>query len=192
MNEPSPVSPAVGAANPSLLRSFFAMLFNPGKAVTQPVGWGFAYAVSGLAFGMLFLQTGLDLVRAGKADNNDLVRLAMIGIAIGTAGVMVIASVAWAGAKLSGIDNDFPFALRAFGLAYSPALLYALCGLIVNLTLQWNTAVAFGITGLLWALGPVAAVIRQLTNDKMVPSLLLTTFCGAAMMAGWAYLGGVL
>jgi hypothetical protein len=192
MNDSPDTSSIDRVAKTSLIRSFFSMLFTPGKAAAQPVGWGLAFTISGLAFGMLFLQTGLDLVRAGKADNNELIKLTLTGIAMGTIGVLIIASLAWAGAKLSGSENDLPFTLRAFGMAYSPALLYGICGLIVNLILHWNTAVAFGITGLLWALSPVAAVIRQLTRDKMVPALLITTLCGAAMMAGWAYFGGVL
>lgn len=189
--EPMTAAPS-GVARTSLLRTFFAILFTPARAMERPISWLFAYIVSGSAFGMLFLQTGLDLVRAGKATDADLIRSVGIGIGLGTVGVMIIATVVWAGIKLSGGQQELPTVMKAIGLAYGPALLYGLCGLILNLTLHWNTAVAFGVTGMLWALGPVSAIIRQFTNEKMIPALLLTTLCGAAMMAGWALLGGVL
>ena len=111
---------------------------------------------------------------------------------MGTAGVMVLAALIWVGAKLLGYTNSITDALRVMGLAFCPTLLYSLFGLLMNLGWQWNTAVAFGVTGLLWALSPVSAAVKQFTNEKTVPAIVLTTLCGALLLAGWAYLGGAL
>ena len=173
---------------------FFALLFSPQRALQQSskISWALAYGISAAAFVLLFLQTGLDLQRAGKIETAQIAVLAAWGLALGTAGVGLIGSIAWGGARLLGSDIGWSDSLRSFGLAFCPSLLYGLFGLACNLALHWNTALAFGVTGLLWALGPVSAMIRQFTKDKLLPALLLTTLCGALMLGGWALLGGVL
>ena len=196
MNVTSPdISPQPGSERLSPWRIFFGMITSPAQTISrqlQGLHWGFALAVSGIAFVLLFLQTGLDLQRAGKIDNTEVLYTALKGLAMGTAGMLVIAAVIWAGSKLWGHTGSIADAVRITGLAFCATLLYSLCGLIINLTLQWNTAVAFGVTGLLWALNPVSAAVKQFTNEKTVPAIVLTTLCGVLLLAGWAYLGGAL
>ena len=53
----------------SPVKIFFGMISSPAQTISrhlQGLHWGIALGVSGLAFGILFLQTGLDLQRAGK------------------------------------------------------------------------------------------------------------------------------
>lgn len=177
--------------------SFFGMVFGmmaaPGQVLQKSlseVSWGLAYGVSGLAFLLFFLQTGLDLMRAGRMDSEEVVLLSVLGLFFGTIGVIFVGFVAWAGIQGLGHKQVLPDVLRAFALAYSPTLIYAVCGLIVNLVLEWNTAVAFGVTGLLWALNPISATIRHFCEDKTLPAVVLTTLCGLLMLIGWAFLGG--
>lgn len=196
MTIPSPdISPQTGSERLPPWKIFFGMITSPGQTIShhlQGLHWGYALAVPGIAFVLLFLQTGLDLQRAGKIDNTGVLYVTLKGLAMGTAGMLVIAAVIWAGSKLWGNTNSIAHAVRTTGLAFCATLLYSLCGLIINLSLQWNTAVAFGVTGLLWALSPVSAAVKQFTNEKTAPAVVLTTLCGALLLAGWAYLGGAL
>ena len=65
--------------------------------------------------------------------------------------------------------------------------MYGLLGLLANLLLGWNTALAFGITGVLWALGPMLAAVKELTAGKTWVSIVVSTVCGALVLLGWAW-----
>ena len=80
-------------------------------------------------------------------------------------------------------------AVRAFALAYSAALVYVVIGLLFNLFFGWNTAVAFGVTGVLWALGPMIAVLKGMVGGRSWPATLLATACGLMVLLGWARVG---
>jgi len=62
-------------------------------------------------------------------------------------------------------------------------------GLIFNLAAGWNTAIAFGVTGVLWALLPVIAILREMTGEKLGVSLAISTLCGGLILCGWALVG---
>lgn len=62
-------------------------------------------------------------------------------------------------------------------------------GLIFNLAAGWNTAVAFGVTGAMWALYPIIAICREMTGEKTAASLAISTVCGALVICGWALMG---
>lgn len=81
------------------------------------------------------------------------------------------------------------WAISSFALGYSATLVYALIGLFFSLALGWKTAVAFGVTGVLWALSPTMFTIRQMSGDRIAFSIALTTLCGAVLLFGWALLG---
>lgn len=173
----------------------FGMMAAPGQLLQKSlsnVSWAVAYGISGVAFLLFFLQTGLDMMRAGKMDTEEVVLLSGLGFLYGTLGVMIVGVFAWAGIQGFGKTHNMQEILRAFGLAYSPTLVYAVCGLVFNVVLEWNTAVAFGVTGLLWALNPISATIRHFCEDKTTPAVVLTTICGLLMLIGWAFLGGAL
>jgi hypothetical protein len=170
------------------------MIMNPHGVIMAQlanVPWPIAFGISGSAFTLFFLQTGLDLARAGHAN---LVRVALLsaaGAVYGTIGVGLLAVVSWVLTRLFRTPHSLEWALRAFGLAYSATLIYALFGVAANVALGWNTAVAFGVTGVLWALGPLNAVVQEMAQGKLAVSLLLTTLCGALLLYGWAWLGNL-
>jgi len=175
------------------LLALLSFMMNPGgmlKSRMEAYGWPWALLVSGTAFFLFFLQTGLDLARAGHADTVRVASLAAIGLAYGTIGVVVLGALAWLLARPFSADaGTAGWVIRSFGLGYAPALVYGVLGLSANLFLGWNTAVAFGITGALWALGPMTATVREMITDKPWVSATLATFCGGLLLFGWAWLG---
>jgi hypothetical protein len=151
-----------------------------------------ALAISACAFALFFAQTAIDLHRGGPWDAAALVSLLLLvgsGAVIGSVGVGLLALLAFALSRPFATETKLGWTLRAFGLAYSPTLVYALCGLLVQLLLGWPTAIAFGVTGYLWALGPLHAAISELTGQRAWPSALLTTLVGTALLLAWAFVG---
>ena len=176
----------------SSLRSALSMILNPAQVVKgalDQVPWPFCLSVSGLAFTLFFLQTGLDMHRVGTASAGAAVGFTFLGLAFGTAGVALVATVAWALARLLGGERSLEWTVRAFCLAYTPTLIFAVVGLIFNLAAGWNTAIAFGVTGVLWALLPVIAILREMTGEKLGASLAISTLCGGLILCGWALVG---
>jgi hypothetical protein len=182
------------------VRAALLMFVNPGAALKgafTEVSPPFALGVSGAAFGLFFLQTGLDLLRAGQPTLPRLalsgpvgvVGLCLLGILYGTLGVAFVAGIAWALTRPIGGTFALGWTVRAFALGYSPALVYALLGVIANVALGWNTAVAFGVTGVLWALGPMIAALREMLGGRVGVSVALATLCGGLVLYGWAFLG---
>jgi hypothetical protein len=168
------------------------MILNPAQALRgalERVPWPFCLAVSGLAFTLFFLQTGLDMHRVGTASAGAAVVFTFLGTAMGTIGVALVAALAWAVSRPFGNDRSLEWTVRAFCLAYTPTLIFVAVGLIINLTAGWNTAVAFGVTGALWALYPILAICREMTGEKLAASLVISTICGALILCSWALLG---
>jgi hypothetical protein len=168
------------------------MILNPAQVVKgalDGVPWPFCLAVSGLAFTLFFLQTGLDMHRVGTASSGAVVGFTFLGTALGTAGVALVAALVWAAARPLGCDRSLEWTVRAFCLAYTPTLIFAAVGLFLNLVAGWNTAIAFGVTGALWALYPILAICREMTADKLWASLTISTICGGLVLCGWALLG---
>jgi hypothetical protein len=168
------------------------MILNPTpalKGALDRVSWVFCLAVSGLAFTLFFLQTGLDMHRVGTASSGAVVGYTFLGTALGTAGVVLVAALAWACSRPFGNDRSLEWTIRAFCLAYTPTLIFCVVGLFFNLVAGWNTAIAFGVTGALWALYPIIAIVREMTADKLWASLAISTVCGALVLSGWALLG---
>ena len=174
------------------MKAFWGLFLQP--AATTQVAWGNlgwlpALGVSGTAFTLFFLQTGLDVARAGRADLEEVLIFTLLGLSYGTFGVVTLGTVAWLGIRVMGGSAGFALVVQAFAWSYAPTLLYAALGVLANVVLGWNSAVAFGVTGLLWALGPVSATIRYATQGKTMPAVILTTVCGLLMLWGWAILG---
>ena len=178
----------------SLWRAILGIMFSPGQLVEQVVGqtsWAAALAVSGLAFTLFFFQTGLDKARTGAGTLSGAAALGVTGALYGTLGVAVVAALAWTLSKPFGGKRSTAWAIRAFAISYSPALIYAGLGLPFNLLLGWNTAVAFGVTGLLWALGPMVSTIRSMTDGRIGVSVVLATVCGGVLLYGWSLLSSL-
>ncbi|MDY6794160.1 MAG: hypothetical protein SWK76_02580 [Actinomycetota bacterium] len=155
----------------------------------ERVPWPVSISISGLAFTLFFLQTGLDMHRVGTASARVAAAYTFLGTAMGTAGVALVAAVAWAMARLLGGERSPEWTVRAFCLAYTSTLIFCTVGIIFNLAFGWNTAVAFGVTGALWALYPIIAICREMTGDRLAASLIITTICGGLVLGGWALLG---
>ena len=142
-----------------------------------------------MAFALFFLQTGLDLGRSGSASLPQIAVLAVMGAVYGSVGIAVIAGIAWVLSLPSRSKRSIGWTLRAFALGYSPALVYALVGIVFNVVLGWNTAVVFGVTGVLWAMGPMLATLKEMTGGRTGPSAVLATVCGGLVLFGWSLLG---
>jgi len=182
------------------LRALFLMFVNPGAALkgalaeTAPM---FALGVSGTAFGLLFLQTGLDLLRVDVptlpllswTGPVGVVGLCLLGVLYGTLGIALLGAIAFSITRPFGATLALGPTVRAIALGYSPALFYALLGVVANVLLGWNTAVAFGVTGLLWALGPMIATLRSMLSGQTRLSVALASLLGGLMLFGWAFLG---
>jgi hypothetical protein len=183
---------AAGANASFSLRSALSMILNPAQVVKgalDRVPWVFCLAVSGLAFTLFFLQTGLDMHRVGTASAGAAVGFTFLGTALGTVGVALVAALAWACSRPLGTGRSLEWTIRSFCLAYTPTLIFCAVGLLFNLAAGWNTAIAFGVTGALWALYPIIAICREMTSDKLWASLAISTVCGALVLCGWALLG---
>ena len=148
-----------------------------------------ALSVSGIAFMLFFLQTGIDRARDGMLDTRGVVVLSIAGLIYGTVGIGLTGVVGWIGARLMGGAGELREAIRAFALAYSATLIYAAMGLMFNLFFGWNTAVAFGVTGVLWALAPMISVLKGMVNGRGWPATVLATVCGLMVLAGWVRVG---
>ena len=192
-----PPAPVKGTIKTGFLADLFSrfvaalsIVVNPGNLLRsrlETFSWPWAMSVSGIAFFLFFLQTGLDLYRADAAGTGRVSLLAITGIVYGTAGVAFIGAVAWTLTRAIGGSRPVDWVIRAFALSYSPALIYGLLGLAANVLMGWNTAMAFGITGALWAIGPMTATIREVVGDKPWASLAIATFCGGLILFGWAW-----
>lgn len=175
-----------------LWKTVLAMIMNPGEVIKNQmahVPWTFSVIVSGLAFMIFFLQTGLDLFRSGNAGVGTVVLITILGLLYGTAGIAFLASIAWIFSQAGQRDISLKWAISTFALGYSATLVYALLGLLFSLTLGWRTSIAFGVTGVLWALRPNMTTIKQMSGDRTAFSIALTTLCGVILLLGWALLG---
>jgi hypothetical protein len=182
------------------IKAGLLIFVNPGgalKGALAEVPIPVALGVSGIAFGLFFLQTGLDLLRVGHqtlprlamTGNGGVAGLCLLGIAYGTLGVAVLGAIAWIVTRPLGATLTLEATVRAFALGYCPALVYALFGIVMNVAFHWNTALAFGVTGVLWALGPMIATLREMLGGRTWPSVILATILGGLTLFGWAFLG---
>lgn len=173
-------------------KSIFMIMVNPGgflKRYLKQFHWGLGLAVSGVAFTLFFLQTGLDMNRAGRLGSLGLLGFLLAGLLYGTGGIALLSLLATAISKSYGGDKDLKWTIKAFGLGYTPTLVYVLLGIVFNLLAGWNTSIAFGVTGVLWAMNPMIHSIKELTNGNLVVSLLMTTALGSLTLLGWGLLG---
>lgn len=150
-----------------------------------------ALGIPVLAFVLWFMQTAVDLGRAnGGAAPVTVLIAAGAGLAAGLLLVPSLAALTWALTRpLDRARTPLMQTVRAFALSYFPALLYAACGLVVQLTLGWPTALAFGVTGVLWTLSPLLAIVREMSGDRPLVAAALATVCGLVVLVAWASFG---
>jgi len=177
---------------PSFWRAALSMMINPNAVLKKSVAripWPFSLSISGLAFMLFFMQTGLDLMRNGLKESGFVVLLSVEGLLFGSLGIGVLAVIAWGITRLFKGDKRIGWAISAFGLGYCSTLIFSVLGLLFSLILNWNTSVAFGVSGLLWATGPMIASIKEMSRDNTALSVIVATICSSLLLLGWALLG---
>lgn len=185
---------AASEAPVPLWRTLAGLMLDPGGAVRRglgDIGIAAALAVPGMAFTLFFLQSGLDRVRTGTIEGAGVALLTGAGLLFGTLGVALVALVGWGAVRALGGAIALAEALKAFALCYTPTLIYTLLGIVCNLALGWNTALAFGVTGVLWALGPMTGAVREMLGGRLWPALAVSTLCGLIVLYGWSLLGAL-
>lgn len=173
-------------------KSALNMIINPGEVVKNQmvkIPWPYSLMISGLTFSLFFLQTGLDMMRNGQIGISIVILITMLGLVYGTAGIALLAVLVWALSQAAKRNITMGWTISSFALGYSPAFVYALSGLIFSLAWGWRTAVAFGVTGVLWALRPTLFTIKQMSGERVAFSIAMTTLCGAILLVGWSLLG---
>jgi hypothetical protein len=175
-------------------RAALAMMINPGAVLQKSISkkmWPFSLSISALAFLLFFMQTGLDLMRVGLKDIKFVVLLSIEGFLFGSAGIALLAVIAWGLTKVFKGNKSLGWAISAFGMGYCSTLIFTVLGLIFSLILHWNTSVAFGVSGVLWATGPMIASIKEMSRGNTTLSVIIATICSGLLLLGWALLGNV-
>lgn len=170
------------------------MMISPGSILKSAMGnipWFFSLAVSALAFGLFFWQTGLDLYKTGQKELSFAVLAAGAGALYGLTVIPLLGAIIWVILKAAKSDKSLRWAVSAFCLSYSGALVYGLLGLLFAVFLGWKTSIAFGVTGVLWATGPLIVSIREMTGGKNVLSITLATLAGLVVLFTWSIFGRI-
>lgn len=177
----------------SIFRIIIGMMINPAGALRSAFTckWYLALSVSALAFGLFFAQTGLDLYKTGQ-KNWDFVFLSVItGILYGLLIIPLIGVMIWAILKFTKSKKDVKWIVSTFCLSYSGALIYGIIGLVFSIVLAWKTSVAFGVTGVLWAIGPMIITIRAATDGKNAMSIPIATIVCSVVLLSWSLFGQI-
>lgn len=151
----------------------------------EQVPWYQGLIISGLAFALLFWQTGLDQQSINAMSNGEVIFLTIKGLLLGTFGMMVIGLVAWLFIRPINKDWTLGKSIKLMALAYTAPLFSLLIGLGLNLAIGSRTALAFGLTGVLWSLNPMFRTIKKGTKEKYGLSIGLTTIIGLMVLLAW-------
>jgi hypothetical protein len=178
----------------SFFRTLVGMMMTPGAALKSSIvgtKWYFSLAVSAVAFGLFFLQTGLDLYNTGQKGFSFVLLSTGLGFAYGLLAIPLMGAIVWLILKAAKTDKDLKWAISSFCLSYSGALLFGILGLAFSIIFGWRTSVAFGVTGVLWAIGPMIVTIRTMTGGKNIMSIPIVSVLSAAILISWAWLGRI-
>ena len=178
----------------SLIRTIFGMMMNPSgilKNALLSTKWYISVAISTAAFGLFFIQTGLDLYKTGQKGVDFIWLSIAAGALYGMIVIPIIGFFIWAILKISKSDKDIKWTISSFCLSYSGALVYGALGIVFSLVLGWKTSVAFGVTGVLWAIGPMIISIREMTDGKNALSIPIATVVSALVLISWSFLGSI-
>ena len=171
--------------------NLFAAFLNPGlliKSNLQDQPWPLAFLVPGFAFILFFLQIGLDLHRSGAISAGQALALSIVGLVYGTLGVSLLALITWLLASVFKSSRSLIWALQAFALSFAPTLIYASFGLAANLFFDWNSSIAFGVTGVIWAFIPISNVTNTMVEGRRTVAIALTTLSGLILLFSWSWL----
>lgn len=175
-------------------KTIILMMINPAavlKSAAARIPWIFSICVSAAAFALFFLQTALDLYKTGQKSISFVFISAISGIVYGTVLIPFLGAAIWIILKLFKTDKNITWAVTTFCLSYSGALVYGVLGVVFSLALGWRTAVAFGVTGVLWATGPVISCIREMTGGKTILAVFLSVIAGITVLFSWSFFGSI-
>lgn len=141
--------------------------------------------VSGLTYSLFFLQTGLDQKKAGTKTLVEAFILAIKGLGIGTIGLIGLSCLIFIIMKIFSCKVSLNVLIKSFALSYTTPLISIFLGLLLNIFLDINTALAFGVSGVLWSLNPLFRIIRNYTNDNLNLSLIISTVTGLLILFTW-------
>ena len=178
----------------SLFRTIFGMMINPSgvlKNAMLSTKWYFSVAISAAAFGLFFIQTGLDLYKTGQKELRFVWLSGTAGVLYGMIAIPIIGLIIWAVLKLSKSDKGLKWTTSSFCLSYSGALVYGILGMFFSIVFGWKTSVAFGVTGVLWAIGPMILSIREMTGGKNALSIPIATVVGVVVLISWSFFGNI-
>lgn len=179
---------------PSLFRTIFGMMISPASVVKTAVSgtkWYYSLAVSAIAFGLFFLQTGLDLYKTGQKGLGFVLLSALSGVLYGIIIIPAIGALVWIILKLIKTEKDLKWAISSFCLSYSGALVYGILGILFSFLFAWKTSVAFGVTGVLWAIGPMIVSIREMTDSNNKISIPIVTVFSSIVLLSWSVFGQI-
>ncbi|KJS21673.1 MAG: hypothetical protein VR72_09250 [Clostridiaceae bacterium BRH_c20a] len=177
-----------------IFRTIISMMISPATALKSAVAgipWFFSLGVSALAFAFFFMQTGLDLYKTGQKGLQFVMLSAGAGIVYGITVIPLLGAIIWVILKLTKSDKSIGWAISSFCLSYSGALIYGICGILFSFVFGWKTSIAFGVTGVLWATGPIIMSIREMTGGKSTLSIPLATIAGAVVLFTWSFFGKI-
>lgn len=173
-----------------VLHTVISMMLNPAvilKSTLSSIPWFFSLVISVSAFALFFLQTGLDLYRTGQKQFGFVLGSAGVGAVYGATVIPLLAVSSWAFLKITTKDvKPIGWAISFFCLSYSGAVIYGLLGLIFSLALGWKTAIAFGVTGVLWATGPLISAVMEMTGGNTALGVLCASAVGLAVLITWS------
>lgn len=176
----------------SKFRTVVGMMISPGNALKSAIKdtpFYFSIIISAVAFALFFLQTGLDMYRTGQQGLSFVYLVALVGVVFGAVVVPILATVVWLIAKMFGCDKTIQWTISAFCLSYCGALVYCILGIIVAVFYKWRTAIAFGVSGVLWAIGPMIAIIREMIGGKIFVCIFLSSAIGSLVLYAWSFIG---
>jgi len=181
-------------SKPSLFPVIISMMMSPASSIKYSLSglkWYFSIVVSSIAFSLFFIQTGLDLYKTGQKGIEFVFISGISGMLYGMLIIPLFGVLAWLILKLSKTDKDIKWSISAICLSYSGALIFGIIGLGFSLFLNWKTSVAFGMTGVLWAIGPMVITIREMTNGAIKTSILLSTIINIIVLLTWSIFGRI-
>lgn len=176
-----------------IFKTLIGMMINPASAVKGALEsrWYISIGVSALAFALFFFQTGFDLYKTGQKDFIFVLLFTGGGLLYGALFIPLLAFIFWGIIKIAKRDMTLTQTVSAFCLCYSGALIYGLFGLIFSILLGWKTAVVFGVTGVIWATGPMIHTIHRMTGGKSGLSVFLSTLAGVIILISWSLFGRI-
>ena len=141
--------------------------------------------VSGISFMIFFILTGLD-------SNNGFLLPAFKGLLFGTAGIAFLAFIIWFLVKGFNPNVTLSYVIGSFSLCYTSTMIFTFVGLFLKMGMGWNTSVSLGMSGVLFAFGPMISVISSLTGGKRAWDILIITLAGVYVFFFWAFLNNML